>query len=87
MSGVKLANAFRDLEASVYREQGDALEDRPVQRVQPEPERGGDPKVGAGAAQAPEKVGIALFGHIQRLRIGRDEASREEIITRGAEAP
>src|SRR3954470_4517533 len=46
-----------------------------------------DAEVRAGTAESPEELGISLCVHIQRARIGGDEARGKEVVTAGAEEP
>src|SRR2546428_2374828 len=85
VGGDELANARRDLEASIDRKRDHPHEDRAFERMQPELERRGHAEVSSGAAEAPEQVRILLVGSPDLLSVGRYKIDRQKVVDRQAE--
>ena len=56
-------------------------------RVEAELERGHDPEVRSGAAEAPEQIGVLLVIGAHDAAVGRHERDREQVVDRQAELP
>ena len=67
-------------------------EDRPRDQRRPDwveakLELGDDPEVRAGAADAPEEVGVLALARADELAVGRDQVDRHELVDRQAVLP
>ena len=58
-----------------------------AERVEPELEGGRDPEVPAGAAQAPEELGLLGLGRADEPAVGRDELDGDEVVDGEPEVP
>ena len=56
-------------------------------RMEPEPEGRGDPEVGPCAPQAPEQLGVLVFGCPDMPAVGADQLDVDEVVDRQPETP
>ena len=78
----KLAPELLDLGR---REGQDAAVELGAERLEPELERRRDPEVPAGAAQAPEELGLLGLGRADEPAVGRDELDGRQVVDREPE--
>ena len=62
------------------------MEVRP-ERLEPELERGRDPEVPAGAAQAPEELGLVGLGRADEAAVGGRDLDGGQVVDRQPEVP
>ena len=67
------------------REGQDAAMEIRAERMEPELERGRDPEIPAGAAQAPEELGLLGLGRADEPPVGRDELDGGQVVDREPE--
>lgn len=78
--GDELADPLHHLWRSLDRKHHGAVEDRCVQRMEPELERRRDAEVRTRAAQPPEQVRILVLARAHLLAVGRDEVDADQVV-------
>ena len=80
-----LAEAAPELLDLDRREGQNAAVELGAEGMEPELERRRDPEVPAGAAQAPEELGLLGLGRADEAAIGRDELNSRQVVDRESE--
>jgi hypothetical protein len=81
----ELAVALGQLLRPLDRMHDHAVRDRAIERMEPELERGHDPEVRAGAADAPEELRMLVLAGADQVAVGRDQLDGEEVVDRQPE--
>ncbi len=84
-SGQEFADKTGDLATAFDWESDPAMRNCLLLRIQPQLERRDHAEVGAGAAHAPEQIGVLILARMQPAAVGGDQVDGPQVVDREAE--